>query len=160
MNEKEIFDNLFALAKDLKDPEGVVVAGLVKDGKVLVSSPSASDGVRHAEDLVIEKARKLNVKIDDSMLLVTTLEPDSYRTPGKGVKDSTTIILDAGIKNVLFAVPDPDFGKESRKRFEKAGVNYNQVSDIEIIRKAVNLFNSTIEIPITSMGLPRAKKMP
>jgi hypothetical protein len=56
MNIQRVFNHLFEVAKKSKDPEGVVVACLVKGDTILISSPSASDGVRHAEDLVLELA--------------------------------------------------------------------------------------------------------
>ena len=159
-DDKEIFSKLFELAKTSKDPEGVVVACLVRHGEILVASPSASDGVRHAEDLVLEMARKADINIDGDVILYTTLEPCSYRNPKNHVKDCTSIIIDAGIKRVVFAANDPEYSKEARDRLLEVGVDYRQVTDKEIIRKAVELFNSTIVIPLTSMGLPRAKKLP
>jgi pyrimidine deaminase RibD-like protein len=160
MTDKYIFKHLFEIAKDSKDPEGVVTACLVKEGKILVSSPSADDGIRHAEDLVIDKAHQEGIKIDDGMILYTTLEPCSYRSPQNKVKDCTTIILKAGIKHVVFAANDPEFSKEARKRFKKSGVSYRQIKDKAIIRKSIEIFNGTIKIPLTSMGLPRKKKLP
>jgi pyrimidine deaminase RibD-like protein len=160
VNDKDIFEKLFEVAKKSKDPEGVVAACLVKEGNMLVSSPSASDGVRHAEDLVLEIAQRKRIKIDDKVTLYTTLEPCSYRSPKNKVKDCTTIIISAGIKNVIFAANDPEYSQDAKHRFQKAGVKYKQIKDKELIRKSVELFNSTITIPLTSMGLPRAKKLP
>lgn len=100
MDEKEIFNELFALAKTSKDPEGVVAACLVKGNKILLASASAEDGVRHAEDLVLEMARQQGIAIDNETWLVTTLEPCSFRNPKNGVKDCTTLILEGGVKNV------------------------------------------------------------
>lgn len=159
MNQREIFRKLFDIAKTSKDPEGVVAACLVKDWEILVSSPSAEDGIRHAEDLVIEKARKAGIKIDQSITLYTTLEPCSYRSPQNRVEDCTTIIINAGIKNVVFAAPDPEYSKDARNRFLAAGVDYKQIKEKDIIRKSIELFNSTIKIPLTSMGLPRKKRL-
>lgn len=156
----EVFDRLFEVAKLSKDPEGVVSACIVNGGKIVAESPSASDGIRHAEDLVLEKAKKEGVEIDSQTVLYTTLEPCSYRNPKNNVKDCTTIILEAGIKNVVFAANDPEYSKEARDRFVEAGVNFRQVEDREIIRKSIELFNSTITIPLTSMGLPRKKELP
>lgn len=160
MTVKEIFEHLFEVAKTSKDPEGVVAACLVKDGEIIVSSPSADDGVRHAEDLVIEKAEKRGVEIDKDHILYTTLEPCSYRSPENKVEDCTTIIMNAGIRHVIFAANDPEYSKEANTRFEKAGVKYQQIKDKEIIRRSIKLFNATIKIPLTSMGLPRKKKLP
>jgi pyrimidine deaminase RibD-like protein len=160
MTIRQIFQHLFNVAKASKDPEGVVAACLVKKGKILVSSASADDGVRHAEDLIIEKVRKKGIDIDNSCVLYTTLEPCSYRNPVNKVQDCTTIIINAGIKHVVFATQDPDFSKEAKNRFARAGVTYKQVIDKDIIRKSIELFNSTIRIPLTSMGLPRKKELP
>ena len=151
---------MFKVAALSKDPEGVVSACLVKDGKILVSSPSADDGVRHAEDLVIEKALNQQSNIDDSVTLYTTLEPCSYRNPKKMVRDCTTIIIEAGIKNVVFGANDPEYSKDARQRLEQVGVSFRQVSDPDIIRRCVEVFNCGITVPLNSMGLPRAKKLP
>ncbi|OGM14536.1 hypothetical protein A3A76_06070 [Candidatus Woesebacteria bacterium RIFCSPLOWO2_01_FULL_39_23] len=160
MSEKDIFKELFEVAKKSKDPEGVVAACLVKNGSILALSPSAHDGVRHAEDLVLEIARLKGIKIDEKVILYTTLEPCSYRSPINNVRDCTSIILDVGIKTVIFAANDPEYSQNAKKRFIEAGVNYRQIRDKDFIRKSVELFNSTITIPLTSMGLPRAKKLP
>jgi len=96
MNEHQIFAHLFEIAKDAKDPEGVVTACLVCDGEIVASSPSADDGVRHAEDLVLEKAKEEKVNLGN-VTLYTTLEPCSYRNPVNNVEDCTTIIIEAGI---------------------------------------------------------------
>jgi pyrimidine deaminase RibD-like protein len=132
----------------------------VRGGEVLVASASADDGVRHAEDLVIEKASEMGVEIDDGVVLYTTLEPCSYRSPQNKVDDCTTILLKEGIKGIVFAGEDPEYSREARQRFEEEGVGYRQVGDKRIIRRAVELFNATIKIPLTSMGLPREKKLP
>ena len=99
MNDREVFERLFKLAKDCKDPEGVVMAALVEGGKIILYSSSADDGVRHVEDLLFEKARKQNIKIGKRMTLFVTLEPCSYRSPENKVKDCTSIILNTVIKN-------------------------------------------------------------
>lgn len=160
MTNKEIFLELFKVAAQSQDPEGVVATCLVKDGDILISSPSASDGIRHAEDLVIELAKRNNIQLDNKVIIYTTLEPCSYRSPKNNVKDCTSLILDAGIRNVVFAANDPEYSKEARIRCEKAGISYCQIEDKVIIRQATELFNSTITIPFTSMGLPRKKKLP
>ncbi|OGM11928.1 hypothetical protein A2Z22_01700 [Candidatus Woesebacteria bacterium RBG_16_34_12] len=159
MDEKEIFEKLFEIAEKSKDPEGVVAACLVKNGRILISSPSASNGIRHAEDLVLEKAEQKGIKIDGKITLYTTLEPCSYRSPKNKVLDCTTVILKSGIRNVIFAAQDPEYSKKARQRFQKAGISYRQIEDKDLIQKAIKLFNATIKIPLTSMGLPRAKKL-
>ena len=160
MTDKQIFQNLFEVAKMSKDPEGVVSACIAKNGEILVSSASADDGVRHAEDLVIEKASKNGIEIDENCVLYTTLEPCSYRNPKNGVEDCTTIILKTPIKKIIFGANDPEYSKEARNRFEASGVEITQIEDKELIKICVELFNSTVEVDLTSMGLPRKKKLP
>ena len=160
LEDGEVFHRLFNLAKTAKDPEGAVASCITKGNEIIVASASADDGIRHAEDLVIEKAKKEGVIIDKKTILYTTLEPCSYRSPQNKVFDCTTIIINSGIKNVVFAARDPEYGKDTKLRFEKAGIKCRQVKDKVLIREATILFNSTIKIPYTSMGLPRKKSLP
>lgn len=160
LEDGEVFHRLFNLAKTSKDPEGAVSACIVKANEIIVASASADDGIRHAEDLVIEKAKREGVTVDRKMILYTTLEPCSYRSPQNRVFDCTTIIINSGIKNVVFAAKDPEYGKDTKIRFDKAGIRCRQVKDKILIREATILFNSTIKIPFTSMGLPRKKALP
>jgi pyrimidine deaminase RibD-like protein len=160
MTEIEIFEQLFELGKTAQDPEGVVVACLVEDDNVILSSPSANDGIRHAEDLLLEQAKISGIDINDKVILYVTLEPCSYRSPKNNVDDCTTIIIKAGIKNIIYAAPDPEYSQEARDRFLKAGVSYQMTQDKDITLKAINLFNNTITIPLTSMNLPRKKTIP
>lgn len=157
MTDQEIFEYLFVIAKTSKDQEGVVAACLVKDGQVLVGSPSADDSIRHAEDLVLEKAQKQGIILDEKIILYTTLEPCSTRD--KDVLDCTSIILKTGIKSVAFAALDPEYSQEAKQRFLKAGFNYQQVKDQEIIKQAIELFNSTSKKPLADWQLPRQKKL-
>jgi pyrimidine deaminase RibD-like protein len=144
MSELEIFQNLFKVAGTSKDKNGVVAACLVLDGKVVVASASADDGIRHAEDLVLEKAGSLGIKIIDKMALYTTLEPCSHRDPAKSMTDCTTLIIRSGIKNVIYGANDPEDSKDFKLRCEKAGIKCDQVSDPEIISRSVDIFNSTV----------------
>jgi pyrimidine deaminase RibD-like protein len=159
MDDREIFKYLFEICKKSKDPEGVVAACLVKKGKILVSSPSADDGIRHAEDLLLSKAKVKGIPIERDLVLYTTLEPCSFRSPENKIEDCTTLILRAGIKNVVFAAQDPEYSLGAEKRFKEAKVSCRMIGDREIIRKAVAIFNSTIKIPLASMQLPRVKKI-
>lgn len=159
MTDEIVFKHLFEVAKKSKDPEGVVSACLITGNKILVSSPSADDGVRHAEDLLIEKVKSLDIPFDSTTILYTTLEPCSYRSPVNKVLDCTTIIIESGIKNVVFAAPDPEFSKEAKNRFSKAKIKFRMIKDKDISNTAIKLFNSTIEIPLTSMNLPRKRKL-
>lgn len=146
MTDKQIFDYLFEIAKTSKDQDGVVAACLVKDGKILVSAPSADDSVCHAEDLVIENARKQGIVLDKNIILYTTLEPCSSRD--KDISDCASIILKTGIKTIIYAAKDPEYSQQSRQRCIQAGISYQQVNDKNIIKKAVNLFNSTSIKPL------------
>lgn len=145
MTGKKIFEYLLKITKKSKDPEGAVGACLVKNEKIILSSISADDGIRHAEDLLIEKAIKEKFDIDKNVILYTTLEPCSYRTPGNHVKDCTTIIIKSGIKNVIFAAKDLKHSKTTKKRFKIKGIKCKQVKDKNIIEKALNLFNATVQ---------------
>jgi len=157
MTDQEIFDYLFKRAKTSKDQEGVVAACLVKNGQILVSSPSADDSIRHAEDLVIEKAKKQGIILDENIILYTTLEPCSTRN--KDISDCTSIILKTGIKTIVYAAKDPEYSQDTKLRFLKAGVNYKQVQNQAIIKRAIELFNSTSKKPLSTWQLPRQKKL-
>lgn len=157
MTDKQIFDYLFEIAKTSKDQEGVVAACLVKNGKILVGSPSADDSIRHAEDFVLEKAQKLGITLDEKVILYTTLEPCSTRD--KDVLDCTSIILQTGIKSIIYAAQDPEYSQNAKQRFLKAGVRYRQVQGQLIIQRAIDLFNSTSKKPLSTWQLPRQKKL-
>lgn len=157
MTDKQIFDYLFEIAKTSKDQEGVVAACLVKNGKILVGSPSANDSIRHAEDLVIERAKTQDISLDKDVVLYTTLEPCSTRD--KNIEDCTTIILKCGIKSIVYAAQDPEHSQEAKQRFAAAGVKYEQVPGLEIIQRAIDLFNSTSKKPLKGWQLPRQKKL-
>lgn len=159
MNDRKIFQHLFDECKKSKDPEGVVAACLVKNGDIILSSPSADDGIRHAEDLLLEKAQKQNIPIDERVYLYTTLEPCSFRSQKDNIDDCTTLILGSGIRNIIYAAPDPEYSKDAANRFNKAKVNYRMVNDSEITKKAIDIFNSTIKIPLAFMHLPRTNKI-
>lgn len=154
MNEREIFKRLFEVAETGSDPEGVVVAGLVQDGKLILSCASADDGIRHAEDLLLEKARKQGIQIIDRTILYTTLEPCGYRTPKNNVEDCTTLIIDSGVKKVVFAAEDVEWGKGTRGRLNSAGVNIRQVEDKKITQESIEIFNATSEIPLGKKKRP------
>lgn len=157
MIDQEIFEYLFEIAKTSQDKEGVVAACLVKDGQILAALPSADDSVCHAEDLVIAKAKKQGIVLDKDIILYTTLEPCSTRD--KNVADCTSIILKTGIKTIIFATQDPEYSQETKQRFLQAGVSYQQVNDLKIIKRAIDLFNSTSKKPLSTWHLPRQKKL-
>lgn len=115
MNDKEIFRHLLEAAKSTNDPEGAVAACLVNDGKILVSSASSDDGIFHAEYLVLQKSRQKNVIIDDKCVLYTTIEPCSDSLNANDGIDCATIIIEAGIKSVVYAADDRNIAKMRKK---------------------------------------------
>jgi pyrimidine deaminase RibD-like protein len=146
MNDREIFEKLFEIGKSSKDREGVVVAGLVEDGKIIVASPSADDGIRHAEDLVIEMAKKNNIPIGKSIDLYTTVEPCTFRNPEKKMIPCATLIVEAGIKKVIFAAHDPKYKHDSEKILQKAGVDIRQIGDKDIIKKSLEVYSKNLRM--------------
>lgn len=122
-----------------------------------MAPPSADDSLRHAEDLVIKKAQKQGINLDKDVILYTTLEPCSRRD--KNIEDCTTIILKTGIKFIVYAAQDPEYSQEAKQRFLTAGRRYEQVKDEAIIRRAIDLFNSTSTKPLLTWQLPRQKKL-
>jgi pyrimidine deaminase RibD-like protein len=155
MKENGVFYSLIDVAKSVEDPEGSVAACLVKNGDIVTISPSAENGIRHAEDLVLEMAREGGVEIDADTMLFTTLEPCSYRSPRNRVEDCTSLIISSGVKRVLFAAPDPNFSKDARDRLNEAGIVVEQISDEEIIEAAKDVFNGSITKTITVFGTDR-----
>src|SRR3989344_1601575 len=75
MSDKDIFSHLFQMAVLAKDPRGVVAVCLIENGNILISATSADDGIRHAEDIVLEKARNSAIHLSNSVSLYSTLEP-------------------------------------------------------------------------------------
>lgn len=145
MNEREIFEKLFELGRNSRDPDGIVAAGLVKNGLILVASPSADNGIRHAEDLVIEQAREKNIPIGERTILYTTVEPCTFRNPAKKMTDCATLIINAGIKKVVFASHDPRYKHDSEKRLRDAGVDIRPVEDKEIAKKSLDLYHTNFK---------------
>lgn len=141
MNDREMFDRLIEMAKNSKDPDGVVVAGLIEDGKILFALPSADDGIRHAEDMVIEQVKAKNIKIGESTILYTTVEPCTFRNPAKKMTDCATLIINSGIKNVVFSIHDPKYQHNSEEKLRNAGIDIRQVEDEEIKRKSLELYS-------------------
>jgi pyrimidine deaminase RibD-like protein len=157
--QKEIFEYLLEVGGKSKDPEGVVAACLVNaDGEIIFSSPSADDGIRHAEDLVIKNAKNENIDMTSNIILYTTLEPCSQRTDNN-IDDCTTRIINSGIKKVIIGARDPEWSLDTKKRFEQVGIEYHLVGDQEIVIKCINLFNSTIRTDLERMNLPRKSQL-
>lgn len=142
MTDSEIFEHLFSLIPTSDDTDGAVAACLVRDGNIVAEAVSSKSGV-HAEYALLQKV-KTDIQSND--VLYTTVEPCGFRTPGgRGelMGDCTTNIIAAGIKSVLYAALDPHASEQTRGKFKEAGVICEQVSDINISRRAVELFNST-----------------
>lgn len=155
--DREIFKYLLKLAKTSNDPEGVVAAALVDgDYNIVISHPCASDGIRHAEDLVLEEAEKEGL-VTSKLSLYTTLEPCCRRS--KNVCDCTTLIIDQGVDRVIIGARDPEWSQETKERLEKAGIRYLLIGDEEIKRQCIDTFNSTIKVDLNKMQLPRKKKL-
>jgi pyrimidine deaminase RibD-like protein len=155
LDETAVFNVLLDLASTSKDPEGVVAACLVRADVILEASASSDDGHYHAEYLLIQRAAARGITIDGDCVVYTTLEPCSnLPTVNDGV-DCTTLLIEAGLRHVVFAASDPEHSATARVRFDQAGGTYRQVEDPSIIRRAVRLFNKTLRRDLSSLRLPR-----
>ena len=159
MDEHGIFEHLLKLGKTSKDPEGVVVACLVREDRIIVSSPSSDDSQYHAEYLVIEKMKQQNNAILPEDILYTTLEPCSDLPGINDGRDCATAILQSGIKNIVYAARDPEYSTKAKDRLESAGIRYQQIQDQEIVTRSTYLFNSTIHKKLSEFKLPRKNKL-
>ncbi|HRY82249.1 MAG TPA: deaminase [Candidatus Moranbacteria bacterium] len=140
MNEVEIFNHLFEIAKKSHDPRGVVSACLINGDEIITSSASADDGKLHAEEIVIEKGKE---DITNSTVLYSTLEPCSQRK-NKEIIDCTTVIINSGIKNVIFGAKDPEHSSKTHKRLGEKGISIRQTTNPDIIKKCAQIFNGTV----------------
>lgn len=143
MTEREIFNHLFEVAGLSKDPRGIVSGCLVQNDEIVLSAASADDGIRHSEDILLEKVKIKNLEITPNLVLYSTLEPCNKRSK-PGMIDCTTLIINAGIKNVVFGASDPDHSEVTLKRFREAGISVRQTDDIVVIRKCAEIFNSSV----------------
>jgi pyrimidine deaminase RibD-like protein len=155
--ERDIFNRLLEFAADAIDPNGLVAAGLAQNGELKLMSVSAEDGLRHAEDLVLEQANNMGLAIDEETVLLVTLEPCSERSPERNLSDCATMIINSNIKKVIYAAQDPQFSPDTKKRFLEAGIDYIQIDDPQIIEDSRNLFNSTLINKTNSEGKSRIK---
>ncbi len=142
MTGKEIFEHLFTIAPQSKDTDGVVTSCLVRDGEIIADAVSA--GVEHAEYILLQKLSTEGIEITHTDTIYVTLQPCDRRSPGPGelLGDCTTNVTNAGIKNVVYAATYPK-SEKSLERFEEAGISVRQCEDADIVRRAVELFNST-----------------
>lgn len=143
MKEEAVFEYLFEVAKQSKDPRGVVAACLVKNGEVMLAMPSGDDGVHHAEDLLLRKANEQGVEMSEDVILYCTLEPCSQRTK-PGMIDCATHIIQAGVRSIVYGASDPDNSKITQQKFADGGVHVRQTENVQIIRTCAELFNVTV----------------
>ena len=158
MTEKEIFKELFELARKADDTHGAVAAALVRDGEILAKEASAKDGVVHAEHALLENLKEKDLIVQPNDIVYVTLEPCSHRSSERErqeMGDDTTHLLDAGVRHVIFAAQDPTADSATRSRFKEAGVSIEQVDDEAIIKEAIEVFNATCAD--TSKHLPEQK---
>ena len=159
MDEREIFTFLFRLAETSRDPEGVVASCLMRDRELLASSASSDDGRQHAEYLVVQQLRDNRISVDERCVLYTTLAPCSDVSTVNDGRDCTTILLEAGVRHVVFAADDLEYSKSSQARFQAAGGICRQINDRELVRRAVQVFNSTISRDLSRLFLPRERQL-
>ena len=143
MTDEQIFGHLFETATKSKDPRGIVSACLVKDGEIIASAASSDDGVRHAEDILLEIARKKNIQISSELSLYSTLEPCTKRSNPE-LTDCTSLIIESQITNIVYGASDPDHSEVGKQRFRDAGVNLFQTIDSSIIRRCAEIFNDSV----------------
>jgi len=155
MIEKEIFEHLFKIAPQSSDTDGVVTSCLVRNTEIIADAVSA--GVEHAEYILIKKLNDKNIKVLPEDIIYVTLQPCDRRSPGLGeaLGDCTTNVTNADIKHVVYAATYPK-SFNSLNRLAEAGITARQCEDLEIVKQAVELFNSTnkdeskhIPVPVT-----------
>jgi len=153
MNEKQIFEYLFDIAPQSSDTDGVVTSCLVRDGEIVADAVSA--GVEHAEYALINKLKNEAIAVLPNDILYVTLQPCDRRSTSEGeaLGDCTINTIRAGIKNIVYAATYPK-SLQSIERFTSSGVTISQVEDNDIIRQAVQLFNSTNEKVKKHIPLP------
>jgi len=142
MSEKEIFEHLFTIAPQSKDTDGVVTSCLVRDDEIIADAVSA--GVEHAEYMLLQKLTAEGIEILPTDTIYVTLQPCDRRSAGPGelLGDCTTNVTKAGIKNVVYSATYPK-SEKSLERFAGAGISVRQCDDMDIIKRSVELFNST-----------------
>lgn len=145
MSEEEIFAQLFEAAKMSKDPDGVVAAALVRDGRILSAVGSADDGLIHAEQRLIEALNDDGLQPQKTDILYCTLEPCVKRSSKKShLKDCCSQIIEAGISRVVYGVSDPNNEDLAKKKLKRAGIQAGQTDDQDISRQCLDIFNSTV----------------
>ena len=150
MEEKEVFQKLFEVAAQSKDPKGVVSACLVSNGEIIASAASSDDGKVHAENTLLQN---INTVPDDAVLY-STIEPCSERTDPT-MRDCVSDIIEFGVKKVVYGARDPNQSSETQRRLSEAGVSLMQSPDAEIIRKSAEVFNATVADHYSEEEVPR-----
>ncbi|MBD2525613.1 hypothetical protein [Nostoc sp. FACHB-133] len=146
MTEQEIFEHLFTIADQSDDTGGVVSSCLVRQGNIVLEGISCNDG-KHAEYVLLRQLELSAISILPDDIIYTTVEPCGKRTPGgqgEYMGDCTTNLIQAGVRHVVYAAPDPDASSQTRYKFEQADCSLRQVNDPHIIHQAITLFNSTV----------------
>jgi diaminohydroxyphosphoribosylaminopyrimidine deaminase/5-amino-6-(5-phosphoribosylamino)uracil reductase len=154
MTTEQIFEHLFETAARSHDPRGIVSACLVKDGEIIASAASSDDGVRHAEDILLENARANNIIISEEYVLYSTLEPCTKRS-NPALRDCTSMVIESGIKKVIYGASDPDHSEIGRQRFLEAGVNLTQTTDPLIIKRCAEIFNDSVNEELAGVNVKR-----
>ena len=153
MTEKEIFNYLFEIAPQSNDTDGVVTSCLVRNGEIIADAVSA--GVKHAEYMLLLKLKAKSIEILPTDTIYVTLQPCDRRSPGPGelLGDCTANVTKAGIKNVVYAATYPK-SENSLQRFKEMDISIKQCEDSEIVRRAVDLFNSTNKDVLKHIPMP------
>jgi pyrimidine deaminase RibD-like protein len=143
VTQKQIFEHLSEIAQRSKDPRGAVSACLVKNNEVIASAASSDDGLRHAEEILLEIVRAENITITPEIILYSTLEPCTKRTNIE-LKDCTSLIIESGISKVVYGASDPDHSEINKRRFSERGISLEQVSNPLIIKRCAEIFNNSV----------------
>lgn len=153
MTDEWIFSRLFKEALKSGDPRGVVSAALVRDDEIIAIQGSGDDGVRHAEDLLLQKHVQIGGKITEDDTLYVTLIPCIERSIS-GLRSCVDFILELGIQNVVYAADDPSQSERTKKILTRRGVNLRQVKNKKIIENARALFNASLRKEKSDYPLP------
>ena len=140
MNEKQIFEELFKIARSVKDPKGVVSACLTDGKKIIAIAVSAENGIDHAEKILLSNKKFSNPK---HLILYSTLEPCSKRS-NSNMKSCSDYIIESGIKKVIYAAKDHSQSLITKQKFKENNIILIQVKDKEIIKESQNLFNNSV----------------
>ena len=143
MNETDIFNHLFSVAAQSKDPRGVVAACLIEDGVILISKASSDDGIHHAEDLLFAECIEKHIPISKNTTLYATLEPCTKRSRS-GMTDCVSHIIASGIGHVVFGARDPDHSATAKTRLNEAGISIQQMTDPDVVRRCAKIFNQSV----------------